>query len=337
MTTPRKIRWMIAHHPVYLFQRTAEAFGAELERLLPGRFELEVHTPDTYVKQYDKLHKFAYARETHPLERAFDVPEDKIVNHPSERWAALWDGLRDGDIEITQAQIFNVGAYLDKDYHVLDLPFLFKSHDHVSRVLDGEIGDKMGAKLGETTGITGIAFTYSGGYRIFGSNSEITNLTDLLDSKVYVGSAASHNLFDRLGHKNYTSMSDDDGKASADTTSAIETTYLRFAGKHVFKTNHSMFLTTILTGNKFWDSLTIEEQLVFRQIVKTVAKLEREWSVNDAKTYEDTAEAKGIKIIPISQEDTEKLTRAAQYSYAYLKNQYSVDPDLITSIIQQGK
>ena len=55
MSERRKVRWLIAHYPAYLFVRTAEVFRTELEKLCPGQFDLEIHTFDTYVNQYKKL------------------------------------------------------------------------------------------------------------------------------------------------------------------------------------------------------------------------------------------------------------------------------------------
>ena len=46
----------------------------------------------------------------------------------------------------------------------------------------------------------------------------------------------------------------------AENEGAVETTYLRFSGKYVLKTEHSMFLTSILTGDGFWNTLTQEQQ-----------------------------------------------------------------------------
>ena len=42
MSNPVVLRWLIAHQPAYLFVRTAKAFAKELDKLLPGQFEIEV-------------------------------------------------------------------------------------------------------------------------------------------------------------------------------------------------------------------------------------------------------------------------------------------------------
>ena len=47
----------------------------------------------------------------------------------------------------------------------LDLPFLFRSHQHAAAVLDGPIGSELLAGL-VPSGLRGLSFTPIGGYRI---------------------------------------------------------------------------------------------------------------------------------------------------------------------------
>jgi TRAP-type C4-dicarboxylate transport system substrate-binding protein len=117
---------------------------------------------------------------------------------------------------------------------------------------------------------------------------------------------------------------------------AVETTYIRFTGKHVLKTNHSMFLTTILTGSKFWNSLTAEQQTAFATAAKRVAKIERQWSVDDAAEYERNAVANGVTISELSEEDRERLSKRAKLSYRHVE-QMGIDMDLVKRIVERRK
>lgn len=110
------------------------------------------------------------------------------------------------------------------------------------------------------------------------------------------------------------------GKGEAD---AVETTYLRFAGKHVFKTNHSVFMTTILVSNKFWNTLTEDQQHAFTMAARAAAIIERKWALEDSERYEAEAKAKGIEIVDISEEDTARLKRASQHSYIEVNGWFS--------------
>jgi len=338
MSDRRKIRWLIAHYPVHLFQRTAEAFGCELETLCPGQFEVEIHTVDSFVEQYNKLHILqARAPQLPGLEEKGGRVQQHAVKDFSkitEKWDTFFNALRDGEFEMSQTQVYTVATQLhNKDFAALDLPFLFNDHDHVSRVLDGEIGDALCERLGD---IKGLAFTYSGGYRIIGSTKGLNNLSDLANTELVVANEPSAVLFKDISSTtmkrpdiDVASLADDSEKDKA-----VETTYLRFTGKHVLKTNHSIFMTTILTGTKFLDSLTDEQRQAFKIAAKRVAKIERQWSIEDAQRFEDEAVEKGISIVDINNEDLDQLRRKAQKSYIHL-DKLGIDRKLVKTIIDQ--
>jgi TRAP-type transport system periplasmic protein len=342
MSDRRKIRWLIAHFPVHLFQRTAEAFTQELEALLPGQFQVEIHTIDSYCDQYKKLEALRLKKPSIPGLEEPVVDKKYQVEHidgMQEKWTTFFNALRDGEFEMSQTQVFTVAEQLkNKDFAALDLPFLFDSHDHVSRVLDGAIGDEMCAKLAETSDVKGLAFTYSGGYRIIGNTTGITSLDELADNELIVSSQPSKVLFNELGTTTLNKASIDVASLADGTTkgTAIETTYIRFTGKHVLKTNHSMFLTTILTGTKFWNSLTAEQQDAFATAAKRVAKIERQWSVEDAAEYERNAVANGVTIVDLSDADRERLAKKAKLSYRHVE-QMGIDMNLVKRIIKRRK
>jgi TRAP-type C4-dicarboxylate transport system substrate-binding protein len=334
MKTRRKIKWLIAHRPEYLFFRTAEAFSHELEKLCPGEFEIEILTPTDYYKKYKDVEEFSWrpAATSGIEERTDDLPQDfpyKYVEWSDikKKWTAMFDALKEDKFQMSQTQVTIIGGSLHSDFSVLDLPFLFKDHDHVSKVLDNEIGEEFCEKLIEKD-IHGLAFTYSGGYRIIGSNQEIPDIESLKNVNI-VTTPNTKAFFTELGASATarTEMKISDISESTKQGAAVETTYLRFSGSNILKTNHSMFLTTILTGSKFFNSLTESQKLAFKKAAKIVAKMERRWSLEDAEKYEQEAKSKGIKIIDLDDSDKEKLKNAApiqhkwsQYARKYPKN-----------------
>jgi TRAP-type C4-dicarboxylate transport system substrate-binding protein len=112
---------------------------------------------------------------------------------------------------------------------------------------------------------------------------------------------------------------------------AVETTYLRFDGKHVLKTNHSMFMTSIIVSNKFWNTLTDTQKEAFQKAALYASRKEREWSVEDGKKFERDAVANGVTITDISDEDREALKKKAQITYVKCKYAFD-DVDLVGRI-----
>jgi TRAP-type C4-dicarboxylate transport system substrate-binding protein len=210
---------------------------------------------------------------------------------------------------------------------------LFTDHDHVSRVLDGEIGDDLCEQLSKNTEARGLAFTYSGGYRIVGSNDPIQSLEDLKEMEISTVPSTSTFFRELAGEsKTRDAQSHEEIVNSIKKGNAIETTYLRFKGKNILKTNHSMFMTTILIGNKLFDSLTAEQQDVFRRAAKRVAKLERQWSIDDAEKYENEAIEKGITITQVNTREIKKMIDACVPTYRAANHRFPGSMELVKKI-----
>lgn len=319
MNQPRKIRWLIAHQPQELFVRTARAFNEELKKHCGNELELEILTYPEYCARYQEI-------------PGLDVLDQKDVSLDAGV-KALWTALFDGNIEMSQIQVGWIGE-LYSDFHALDLPFLFEDHDHVSRTLEGPIGQELCANLGKKSGVTGLGFTYSGGYRVIGSNDPIASMKDLQGLRIVVQNPLTlgTTIESMGGEAKVVSPSlwnkyDLIGKGEAD---AVETTYLRFNGKHVLKTNHSMFLTSIIVGNKFWDTLTDTQKEAFQKAALYASRKEREWSVQDGEKFERDAVANGVTITEISEEDRSALKKKSQITYVKCRDFFS--PNLITRI-----
>jgi TRAP-type C4-dicarboxylate transport system substrate-binding protein len=324
--TPKKLRWLIAHQPAYLFVRTAEAFAKELDKTCPGQFEIEILTMKQYIEKYGDIPEMKLKpAAVRGIEEGVGGA-DRGVFTPAEwsevktKWKAVFDGMRQEKFHLSQTQVTVIGGHLSDQFAVLDLPFLFDSHDHVSTVLDGEIGDRLCEDMGKKTKIKGLGFTYSGGYRVVGSNHIIGDLGDLKDVNITT-TPMTKNFFGKFAASAESRLNQkiEEIAQSASNGGAVETTYLRFSGKNILKTNHSMFLTTILVGGEFFETLTSEQQDAFRKAAKVVAKLERQWSLDDAEKYEQEAAAKGIEIREITESEKNKLRAAApdQYGFAY--------------------
>ena len=333
---PKKIRWLIAHYPLELFWRTAEQFAKELEDMCPGEFEIEIHTTKSFNEQYDnKLSGFNYVKPNiKNLETKIDDRSTIDSTENSKKWEEMFKSLEDSDFEMSQTPISIVGSYCDKSFVGLDLPFLFRDHDHVSNSLDNEIGDEFLANITKKREIVGLGFTYSGGYRVIGATESIESLEDLKKLKMFTYTTPGKELFSLLGIDTIkTGELNKEDLEDIDHSSSIETTYLRFSGKHVLKTNHSMYMTTILVSKKFFDTLTDHQKECYKIAAKKVAKLEREWSIADAQKYEDMAKERGITIVNITDEDRETLIATAKKAYLNVNKKVGLDVDLIKKII----
>lgn len=341
MKTPRIIKWLIAHQPQYLFVRTAKAFQTELDKLIPGEYLIDILTMESYIRRFGDIEEMKMrppaikGLEDIPVTGPFIRSETFVDSR--KKWTSILNAIGQGKIELSQTQVTVIGNILDKNFRALDLPFLFKDHEHATSVLDGEIGNELLDELASTTDVRGLAFTYSGGYRVIGSQNKIKNLNELSESKLITTTVPTRDFFTNLGvvSQDRNAVSSYDIEDIAENNGAIETTYLRFSGKSILKTDHSMFLTSILCGNSFWESLPEDHKTAFTIAAKKVAKLERKWSIDDAVKYEIEAAEKGITIFETTDQEKEIMKEIAKFNYSNVENTYT--PGLVKRILNASR
>merc|ERR1719440_1090537 len=90
----------------------------------------------------------------------------------------LLDLMEEGEIEMSQMYTSTLGRKHNRDMWALDMPFLFRDHEHARVVLEGDVGQKLMKDMSETTNVHGLAFTYSGGYRMIPANVAIKTIED---------------------------------------------------------------------------------------------------------------------------------------------------------------
>jgi len=308
----KHVKWVLAHEPIELFIRAAKVFAAEVEKRAPGQLDIEVMTMSEYSEKYNN---------------GVLVTKHELV-----------DLLDQGLIEMSQTYTITLGK-INKDFYALDLPFLFKDHDHASRVFEGEVGKELLDSLQESKKVKGLAFTYSGGFRIIPGNEEVCKIEDLRGVKVRTSfSPVAIETFKTLGADvvpmELEELSDNLGKANVDIG---ESTYPRVyalghdkVSKVINHTEHSLFLTSILIGTDFWNTLSSELQQIVSESAKEAARYERSISIDDVLATQSRAEQDGIKVLKMSKE--EQVRFAAETKVVYDKFQDYFTAGLVDKI-----
>ena len=279
MQQTNKIKWLIAHEPVHLFLRTAEAFAEEVRNSTNGAIDIEILTATEYAEKHNN-----------------GTRENPMVY------------MDQGKIEMSQLHISQLWKWNVPAFMALELPFLFKDHDHATRVLEGEIGQAMLSELKEKSPARGLAFTYSGGFRIVASDEEIKSLADFKNLSFYTGTnPIGIDTIEAIGgqpdphaidHFWYTVNNYGDKHDAVDTTiprivsaKVADTVVNRTKKRYITDTKHSMFLTSIVVSETWWAGLSDEIKSIISQAATDAARLERKWSVEDAEEIK-TASAK---------------------------------------------
>lgn len=229
----------------------------------------------------------------------------------------LMPSIQSGEIQMAQVIVGKVGL------NMLDLPYLFRDHAHAERVLEGDIGENLLSKLEARKGVRGLAFTYSGGYRMFCSDTPINSLEDLRAQEV-----ATHDnevMIETMAAMGLTATpveTTDWGNWNVDNyeCQAAETTFVRYTRefqdkKHIANTEHSLFLTTIVANKDWLAALPADVREAFKAAAIVAARKEREWSLQDSAKVRDEADAFGCKIYDLTADERAELAQNTQAVY----------------------
>ena len=320
MSQTRTIRWVLYHEPIELFLRTAQSFAEELTRITNGKLNVEIYTLPEFAEKFNKT------ADLEPI---------------------VW--MQNGDVEITQLHVAHIGVWHAPDFYALEMPFLFDSHEHATRVLEGDIGKGLLAGLEENTPVRGLAFTYSGGYRVMALDREVKTAEELKGLTLVTGSnpvqidtaEAFGCVAVPVSYHNHYSL-EKDSRTNNNGNNAVETTIPRYekeakseAHTFVSNTKHSMYLTSIIIAKEFWNSLTAEEQEAVQAAAMHSSRLERQWTVEDSDKVNGSKEEQdklGIVYNEFSAEECAKLKASVQPVYDKYRQFFT--PDLIDGIIK---
>lgn len=284
------IRWVLTHEPIALFEDAAREFVDVVREESDGRIEVQVFTPSEYGE----------GERVPPLEVARKVAA--------------------GELEMSQTYTTVLGQ-LHERLWALDLPLLFRDHEHATEVLDGEIGRELLAGL-SPQGVRGLAFTYSGGYRILTTTGKTL---DGLDDMEGLDVRTSNNpvvkdLFGQMGaHPHPGPLWDVPEMTRAGLVEAAESTWPRYwdmghAELHpvVHETSHSLFLTAIVISEAFWAKLPSDLRDVLARAALRVAKHERDRSVAQGQVARREALEQGITVRSLPEAEMARLETLAR-------------------------
>jgi len=315
MSNTTKIRWVIAHEPLNLFLRAAEDFERRVnEQQSEHKIEVEIMTLSEYSQRYN----------------------DGVVVTKHD----LLDLMESGKIEMSQMYTTWLAEKYEQDFLVFDLPFLFKDHDHATRVLEGNIGETLLAKLTDKSNVRGLSFTYSGGFRQMISNKRVSTLEELAGTPVRSNrNPVAQATISALGMKPVVAEVEDlrqvvvDGQAQGGETNYPRVYPLRQneVTKTVIDTGHSLFLTSMIIGDRFWDSLSPAVQDVIKQAAVLAGREERAETIRDGDRAERRlVEEEGANIVKWTQEQREAAKIALSSVYDQFSDTFT--PGLVDSV-----
>jgi TRAP-type C4-dicarboxylate transport system substrate-binding protein len=269
MKKTTKIRWVIAHEPLSLFYRAARDFERYLnEHQEAENIEIEIMTLTEYSEKYN----------------------DGVLVTKHD----LLDLMEQGRLEMSQMYTTWLPEYSDYDFLAFEMPYLFRDHDHAYRVLEGDIGETLLNRLTEKSNVRGLAYTYSGGFRCMGVNKSVSTLADLSGETLRSNRNPIGQEVVRVlsgGVDPFVCETEEAaGYIKAGKCNGNDTVYSRIYPlsqndviQSVVDSKHSLFLTTMIIGDRFWESLSDEVRAVIKTAAIQAGRNERHTTIQDGQ------------------------------------------------------
>jgi tripartite ATP-independent transporter DctP family solute receptor len=211
---------------------------------------------------------------------------------------------RAGAIDLNRTNVALIGTFVPA-MNVLAMPFLFRSIEHLQKVLDGPIGNEILGSF-ESFGFVGLSFYDSGARSIYNSVRPIRSIADIKGLRLRVQqSELMSDMIKALGAEPIelpygqvrTGLATKliDG-AENNWPSFVTTDHYKYAGYYTL-TEHTMSPEVVVMSRKAWESLTPEDRKIFREAALQSSRFMRErWKDLEERSRRQ-AEAAGVTIV----------------------------------------
>jgi tripartite ATP-independent transporter DctP family solute receptor len=201
----------------------------------------------------------------------------------------------------------NVGAMgnMAPILNVLALPFLFRSVDHLYKVVDGPIGDEILGAL-DSSGLIGLTFYDSGARSIYTTTRPIHAIDDLSGLRLRVQQS---DLMDRMVKA---LGAEPVGLAYGQVLTALQTKLVDGAennfpsfisaghykvARYYTVTQHTMSPEVLIMSQRAWADLSTEDRMIFREAARESSRYMREQWLDWERRSERQAIEAGVTVI----------------------------------------
>ncbi len=211
---------------------------------------------------------------------------------------------RVGAIDLNRTNVAPIGSLIPSA-NVLSLPFLFRSFDHLHKVLDQAVGEEILASF-QRHGFVGLTYYDSGARSIYNSARPIRTLADMKGLRIRVQqSDLMLSMIKALGAEPIelpygqvlTGLQAKliDG-AENNWPSYVSTDHYKLA-RYYTLTEHTMGPEVLVMSLRAWDSLSADDKTIFRDAARKSSAFMRElWSGWEERSQQQ-AKAAGNVIV----------------------------------------
>ena len=249
------------------------------------------------------------------------------------------DYIQSDEAEMSQVFTTDLGK-VNNQMWVLDLPFIFRSHDHAQKVLEGHVGMTLLEGMRKLN-IEGLAFAYDNDYRILAGTKKIEKFEDFKGLKISTSvSPVAQETFNLIGANAVNVVANEiEEEVKSQKLQLIESTYpmLYSHGQNKFinvinEPNHTLFVSLIILNANFYKKLPDNYKKIVKNAAISASRIKSKFAKTDfeiAKKCKDD----GVEIVTISKVEEDRFKNAVRP--VYKKFEKMLSKELIANIIIQ--
>jgi tripartite ATP-independent transporter DctP family solute receptor len=212
-----------------------------------------------------------------------------------------------GALAMARVSVGPMGPVVD-ELNVFNMPFVFRSVEHMHRVVDGPIGQEMLDKITNNphAGLVGLCWMDGGARNMYNSKRPIKGVTDMKGLKIrtmgnpifveMVNSLGGNGVamgYDQLVNAMQTGIVDG---AENNYPSYANGQHYRYA-KYYSLTEHLILPEIIVFSKKIWDTLSKDDQALIMKFAKEAQQEQRKlWAAMEQQSL-DQMKKEGVEII----------------------------------------
>lgn len=198
------------------------------------------------------------------------------------------EALQSGAVQMLAPSMAKFGPMGAREFELFDLPFLFPNQEVLHRVMDGDVGRNLFAKL-DTKGVTGLAF-WDNGFKQMSSNKPMHLPSDLKGLKMRIQSskvldaqmkALGANPQVMAFSEVYTALQQGVVDGTENPVSNFYTQKMNEVQKHMTMSNHGYLGYAVIVNKAFWAGLSADVRNALTQAMNEATAYERDSAQRD--------------------------------------------------------
>ena len=253
------------------------------------------------------------------------------------------EALQSGAVQMLAPSMAKFGPMGAREFELFDLPYLFPDSTVLHRVMDGDVGKKLFAKL-DTKGLTGLAF-WDNGFKQMSADRPLHNVEDFKGLKMRIQSSKVLDAqMKALGaipqvmafSEVYPALQQGVVDGTENPNSNFYTQKMNEVQKYMTISNHGYLGYAVVVNKKFWADLPADIRKELTDAMKEATEFERSIAQKDNDdALEKVREAKTTDIYVLTDKERDAWRKTLLPVHAEFEN--VIGKDLIQSVYDIAK